>query len=357
MFCPRCHRSYTEGETTCAFDGTLLLAGRRIEHVRSKRTQHIGAILAGRWSIQGFLGQGSIARVYLAEDVKTQEPVAVKILEPPWAHDKVARDRFTKAANAAKDVIHDNIVAIQTVTARGDGTPFVVMEHLFGETLAEYIAVRGPMDSEIGLPVMREVALAIEVIHAHGLIHRGLKPENVFLLGDPGDPYAVKVLDVGFGKLRDATVTTNGTVAGGATHMAPEQCVADEVDARTDVYALGLVMYQSFTGKPAFEGEGDELMARSLLAPHRPLRSIVPTIDPGLEAIVDRCLRKDPALRYPTVAALRADIEALAGGHEPDALLESAPPGEVYMPHGAFSRLVARALYRRVGVPPPAFLS
>lgn len=357
MFCPRCHRTYTEGENVCAFDGAELVAGRRIEHVRSKRTQHMGAILAGRWAIKGFLGQGSIARVYLAEDVKNHEPVALKLLEPPWAHDKVARDRFTKAASDAQKIIHDNLVGIQTVAARGDGTPFVVMEHLFGESLGEYLAQRGPMDTEIGLPVMREVAVALEVVHAHGLVHRGLKPENVFLLGEPGDPYAVKVVDVGFGRLRDATVTTNGTVAGGATHMAPEQCVADEVDVRTDVYALGLVMYQTFTGKPAFEGEGDELMARSLLAPHRPMRAVLPGIDPGLEAIVDKCLRKDPALRYPTMSALRADIEAFAGGREPDALLDSAPPGEVYLPLGSFSRLVARALYKRVGVPPPAFLA
>src|SRR5512139_3483157 len=312
MFCPRCHRTYPEGETACAFDGEGLAAGRRIEHVRSRKTQHMGAILVGRYAIRGFLGHGGLARVYVAEDVKTQEPVAVKILEPPWAHDKVARDRFSAAALESKAIRHDNIVMIHSVAARGDGTPFVVMEYLFGESLAEYLKARGPMDLEIGLPVMREVALALEAVHAHGAIHRGVKPENVFLLGDPGDPYAVKVLDVGLGKIRDATVTTNGTVAGGTTHMAPEQCVADDVDPRTDVYGMGLVMYQALSGKPAFEGEGDELMARSLLAPHPPLRSIVPGIDPGIEAVVDRCLRKDPAIRYPTMAALRADLEAVA---------------------------------------------
>ncbi len=357
MFCPRCHRTYPEGETVCAFDGEGLAAGRRVEYVRARKTQHMGAVLAGRYAIRGFLGQGGMARVYVAEDTKTQEPVAVKILEPPWAHDKVARDRFSAAALQAKRIVHDNVVVIHSVSARGDGTPFIVMEYLFGESLGDYLSARGPMDLEIALPVLREVALALEAVHQLGLKHRGVKPENVFLLGDPGDPYAVKVLDVGLGKIRDATVTTNGTVAGGATHMAPEQCVADEVDARTDVYALGLVMYQVLTGRPAFEGEGDELLARSLLAPHAPLRTILPEIDTGLEAIVDRCLRKDPALRYTSMAALRADIEAVAGGQEPDAVLETAPPGEVYVPRGPFSRLVAKALYKRVGVPPPAFLA
>ena len=356
MFCPRCHRTYPEGESACAFDGEALLTGRRVEHVRVRKTQHIGAVLAGRYAVQGFLGHGALARVYLAEDVKTKEPVALKILEPPWAHDKVARERFTRAGIEAQAIAHDNLVAILAVTSRGDGTPIVVMEHLFGESLNEYLA-RGPMDTEIGLPVLREVAASLEAVHLGGMTHRGLKPENVFLVGEPGDPYAVKVLDAGFGRIRDATVTTNGTVAGGATHMAPEQCVADEVDARTDVYAFGLVMYETLSARRAFDGEGEELLARSLLAPHRPLRSLVPDIDPNLEAIVDKCLRKDPALRYATASALRADIEAAAEGQRPDAALDTAPAGEVYVPRGSFSRLVARSLYRRVGVSPPSFLA
>lgn len=358
MFCPRCHRTYLEGaEAVCSFDGEALVSGSRIGHLQVHKTQHMGAILAGRYAIQGFLGRGPLARVYLAEDVKTKEPVALKVLEPPWAHDKVARDRFTRAALEAQAIQHESLVAILNVTARGDGTPIVVMEHLFGETLAEYLA-RGPMDAEIALPVLREVALAIEAIHVGGMVHRGLKPENVYLVGEPGDPYAVKVLDVGFGRIRDATVTTNGTVAGGATHMAPEQCVADEVDARTDVYGLGLVMYETFTGKRAFEGESEELLAKSLVAPHRPARAHLPDIDPNVEAIIDRCLRKDPALRYPTASALRADLEAVAEGIEPDAAQDEAGAfGEVYVPHGSFSKLVARSLYRRVGVSPPSFLA
>ncbi len=357
MFCPRCHRTYADGETVCSFDGEGLVSGRRIEHLAVRQTQHMGAILAGRYAVQGFLGKGPLARVYLAEDVKTKEPVALKILDPPWAHDKVARDRFARAAHEAHAISHENLATILAVTARGDGTPIVVMEHLFGETLASYLK-RGAMDAEIGLPVLREVAMALEAIHLGGMIHRGLKPENVFLVGEPGDPYAVKVLDVGFGRIRDATVTTNGTVAEGATHMAPEQCVADEVDARTDVYAFGLVMYEVFTGRAAFEGEGDELLARSLVAPHRPARALVPDIDPNIEAIIDRCLRKDPRLRYATASALRADLEAVAEGAEPDAAQDTAGPvGEVYVPRGSFSRLVARSLYRRVGVSPPSFLA
>jgi serine/threonine protein kinase len=358
VFCPRCHRTYVEGvDEVCSFDGETLVAGRRIEHLHVRKTQHMGAVLAGRYAVQGFLGRGALARVYLAEDVKTKEPVALKVLEPPWAHDKVARDRFTRAALEAQAIQHENLVSILAVTSRGDGTPIVVMEHLFGETLAEYLQ-RGPMDTEIGLPVLREVALALEAVHVGGMVHRGLKPENVFLVGEAGDPYAVKVLDVGFGRIRDATVTTNGTVAGGATHMAPEQCVADEVDARTDVYGFGLVMYEMFTAKRAFDGEGEELLAKSLVAPHRPARALVPELDPNVEAIIDRCLRKDPALRYATASALRADIEAAAEGLEPDAAQDTASPvGEVYVPRGSFSRLVARSLYRRVGVSPPSFLT
>ncbi len=318
----------------------------------------MGAILGGRYAVRGFLGQGGLARVYLAEDAKTAEPVALKILEPPWAHDKVARDRFTKAAAAAQAIPHESLVRILAVTARGDGTPFVVMEHLFGESLGDYLRRNKVMDAEIGLPVLREVALALEAAHESGVVHRGLKPENIYLVGEPGEPYAVRVLDLGFGHLRDATVTTNGTVAGSANPVAPEQCVADEVDARTDVFALGLVMYHVFTGVPAFSAESpDELLARCLVAPHRPPRAVTPDIDPNIEAIIDKCLRKDPGVRYESMAHLRADIEAVAEGYEPDAAMDTEPKGEVYQPRGMFSKLVAKALYRRLSVPPPSFLA
>jgi serine/threonine-protein kinase len=358
MFCPRCHRTFGGEESNCTFDGEALVSARRIEFVKARKTRHMGAILGGRYAIQGFLGQGATARVYLAEDTKTGEPVAIKVLEPPWNHDRVAQERFSKAAVEAKAVVHPNVVRIHAVAARGDGTPYVVMEHLFGETLAEYLERHGTMDTEIGLPILREASVALEAVHEAGIVHRDVKPENIFLVGEPDDPYAVKLLDAGFARLRDATVTVTGAVVGTATAMAPEQCVADAVDTRTDVFGLGIVMYRAFTGQAPLSADSPEdQLAKNLIAPARPPRTITPDIDPGLEAVIEKCLRKDPEFRYARIADLRGDLEALASDTQPEAAREDAPPGEVYIPRTQFARLVAKALYRRLGVPAPAFLS
>lgn len=350
MICPRCHRVYTEGEERCAYDNEPLTNARRIDFVKAGRTRHIGAILGNRFQIRGFIGQGGTSRVYLAEDVHTAEPIALKILEPPWAHDRVARERFLQEATAASAIDHIGVARILFVGQRGDGTPYIAMEYLFGETLHASLDRQSPMDPDVALPVLIEVTTTLEAAHSAGVIHRDVKPENIFLLGEPGEPYAVRLVDFGFAKLRDSTITAAGTAIGTVGFMAPEQCVSDEVDGRTDVYGLGVVAYRALTGiMPFAEGPTDETLARHLLAPIPPSE-----LDPGLALIVEKCLRKDPAHRYASMGHLRADLEAVNEGREPDAALDSPPSEDVYVPRGPFSMMVARALYRKLGVPAPA---
>ncbi len=357
MICPRCHRTYPERETKCAYDGELLTNARRIDFVRAGRTRHIGAILGNRFQIRGFIGQGGTSRLYLAEDLESNEPVALKILEPPWAHDRVAQERFLQEARAISAIDHPGIVKIHFAGQRGDGTPYIAMEYLFGESLSAYLERSGTIDPDVGLPVLRSTALALQAAHARGVVHRDVKPDNIFLLGEPGDPYGVKLVDFGFAKLRDATITAAGVAIGTVAFMAPEQCVADTVDERTDVYGIGVVAFRMFTGVLPFgDSPPDDVLARHLIAPCPSATATRPEIDPLLGFVIERCLKKAPENRYANMAELIDDLDALAEGREPTAGRDSVH-GDAYEPQGPFSRLVARALYRKLGVPMPASLA
>jgi serine/threonine protein kinase len=350
MICPRCHRVYTDGEARCTYDAEPLTNAPRIDFVKAGRTRHIGAILGNRFQIRGFIGQGGTSRVYLAEDVHSHEPIALKILEPPWAHDRVARERFLQEATAAAAIDHLGVARILFVGQRGDGTPYIAMEYLFGETLQASLVRQSPMDPDVALPVLIEVATTLEAAHARGVIHRDIKPENIFLLGEPGEPYAVRVVDFGFAKLRDSTITAAGTAIGTVGFMAPEQCVSDDVDGRTDVYGLGVVAFRALTGVMPFDdGPTDETLARHLLSPLPPS-----DLDPSIACVISKCLRKDPAHRYASMAELRQDVEAVTNGQEPAAMRDIPPLEDVYVPKGPFSMMVARALYRKLNVPAPS---
>lgn len=354
MFCPRCYRSYQSTETHCAYDREPLTNARRMELVRAGRTRHIGAILGGRFQIAGFLNEGGTSRVYLAEDLQTKEPVALKVLQPPWAHDKVSRDRFLKEAHAAAAIRHQSIVRTEFIGQRGDGTPYVAMEFLFGESLTSYLARGQTVDADVVLPILREIACALQAAHEHDVIHRDVAPSSIFLIGEPGEPYAVKLLNFGFAKLRDATVTAAGTAHGSVTNMAPEQSVADEVDARTDIYSFGILAFRMFMGRLPFgDAPNDEVLAKHLLLQLPPMSEL----HPSLGAIIQRCTRKDPEHRYPTAAALIADLDALAEDRAVDQETLTPPSTDTYVPRGPYSRLIARALHRRLGVPLPAYLA
>jgi eukaryotic-like serine/threonine-protein kinase len=353
MICPRCHRTYDGAEKHCSFDGAELSDKPRIDHVQVGKTRHMGAILGDRFEIKGFLGQGGTSRVYLALDHRTQEPVALKLLEPPWAHDRVARERFMQEAEAAARIHHPGVARIIFVGQRGNGTPFIAMEFLYGETLRAFLTREVRMELDLLLPVLRELVATLEIAHLAGVIHRDVKPENVFLIGDLGEPYAVKLVDFGFAKLRDSTITAAGIAIGSVEYMAPEQCVTDTVDARTDVYGVGTLMFKAVTGRlPFADAPVEDILAHNLIAP-APRLITVADVDPFLSAVVEKCLRKDPHNRYASMGALLRDLDAVAEGHEPEAANVEAPPDDHYLPKGPFAQLAAKALYRRLNVPMP----
>jgi serine/threonine-protein kinase len=350
MLCPRCHRTYPSEEKHCGYDGAELTDARRVDIIAARQTRHLGAVIGGRYSIRGFIGQGGTARVYLVEDLQSGEPAALKLLEPPWSQDRVARERFAREAEAARAVEHPNVVQIHHVGVRSNGTPYLVMEYLHGESLASLLARESRLGVDIALPVFASVAEALVAAHAGGVLHRDLKPDNIFLVGEPGEPYGVKVVDFGLAKLRDATITAAGTAIGTAAFMSPEQCVADEADARSDVYGLGMTMFQVLTGSLPFEADAPEdFLAHNLITEPAAPSSLVPELGPDLDAVVRKCLRKDPSRRYSTMAELAGELDALLQERHPSAAAAEQVAGDDhYTPKTPFSVLVAKALRKRL---------
>jgi serine/threonine-protein kinase len=281
---------------------------------RRSSTTKVGALIAGRYAVRGRIGEGGMARVYRAEDALTGEEVAIKILEPEHVVRPGGMDAFLREAAAARAASHPNIVRTLEAGQRGDGRPYLVMELLEGETLGERLA------RERVVPVLEAIRVAVEIAdglaaaHAAGIVHRDVKPDNVFLVGPRGAPRGAKLLDFGLAAIEvDEPATTGGIAAGTMSTMAPEQVLDDGVDGRTDVYGLGVVLFHALTGQLPFEGPEDlVVLAHQVFSPAPPVSWIAEGLPPGVEQVVAAALRKSPEHRYPTMDALRADLARLA---------------------------------------------
>lgn len=362
MFCARCHRAFPDGKTECDRHGGPLVTAL-FPFIPSRPTEREGLVIAERFEIKGVLGEGGSGRVYLAEDLVSRRPVAVKIPDVPKMHRAATSARFRREAEVAKIIDHVNVVDTFFTGELADGTPVIVMEYLFGETLGARARREGPLAVPVVLAVAREVAMALAAAHREGIFHRDMKPDNVFLVGEPGQHHAVKVVDFGLAKVRNEKRTSTGTTLGTVEFMAPEQCVADPSDGRTDIYGLGAVMYRTLTGVLPFEDKQIEvLLAKQLIESPIPVRHLAPTVPAPVEKLVLACLSKDPSRRPDTMATVATELDALlvwmsAGGPRPE--VSWVPPSAVdpdrYIPRGYASRLVASALYRKLGKTPPEF--
>ncbi len=312
VFCPRCHRDYPSHYTFCPVDGEATTERPNLDQVRASPTRITDALLNKRYKVRGFIGKGGMARVYLAEDEQTGRAVAVKVLERPWANDENGRRRFLREALAVSRIGHPNIVNIFEAGLREeDQAPYLVMEFLFGEPVGRYLARDGTIPTEIALPALQQAASALAAAHKKGVIHRDVKPDNLFLIGEPGDPYELKVLDFGLSKLQTSDLTAVGSVLGTPAYMAPEQALAETADERSDVYGLGMVMYRAFTGASPFGGDDVTVLAHQVHSPLMRPREIDETIDPRVEQVILTATRKDPKHRYPAMDVFFDDLGKL----------------------------------------------
>jgi len=279
-----------------------------------------GRTLDGRYRLQSLLARGGMASVWLGDDTLLARPVAVKTLHPELALDTDTRTRFRNEAVAVASLAHPDIVATYD-TGEDDGVAYLVMELVEGPNLRRMLDERGALPIAEAVRIARGVAAALDHAHRNGIVHRDIKPANVLV-----PPHApVKVTDFGIAKAGDGPdLTRAGTVLGTARYLSPEQLSGDPVDARTDLYGLGLLLHEMLAGRAPFTGDSETSAALArLTTPPPPLRSLRPDVPPRLEAITLRCLALDPADRYPDAAALGEDLAEMAGGAE----LHLTPPG------------------------------
>lgn len=310
-----------------------------------------GAIIDGRYLIQEFVGQGGMSRVYRAEDMLTQEPVAVKILHRERATDELACDRFLREVEVAATIVHPNVIRVLDAGDGDDGVPFLVLEFLFGESLGDLLRRDGVVDPLFVLSLLKKAALGLAAAHGAGIIHRDVKPDNLFLVGERDHAHELKVMDFGMAKLLEGESTAAGMALGTLEYMAPEQAIADAVDARTDVYGLGVVLYKLVTGRVPFIVADTALMiAKHLFLPPPRPTTLVTDLDPCLEAVILKALRKNPNNRYATMDEMREDLERLLGERSGQLIASSLAPLEedTFQPTNLLSRTAASALRRRL---------
>jgi eukaryotic-like serine/threonine-protein kinase len=270
----------------------------------------VGETIAGRYELEEVVGHGGMSTVYKAHDSLLERNVALKVLHQQYNEDEDFVERFKREARSVAQLQHPNIV---TVIDRGEeGTrQYIVFEYIDGENLKELVVRKGRLEVREALEIALEIARGLAFAHEHGLVHRDVKPQNVLLNGDG----RAKVTDFGIARSIDvehsASVTQTGTVLGTSNYIAPEQASGQPVDAHTDVYSLGIVLYEMLTGEVPFPGESFVAVAMKHIQEPSPnvldSRGDVPL---RVAEMIDRALEKDPEHRFPTMDAFAAEIEA-----------------------------------------------
>ena len=279
-------------------------------------------VINDRYELGRRIGRGGMAEVFVARDRLLDRPVAVKVLFPEHAKDPLFVERFRREAMSAAGLNHPNIVGVYD-WGQVNNTYYIAMEYVQGRTLADILQATGRLSVLQACDIAGEVAAALASAHQHGVVHRDIKPANI-LVGSTGQ---VKVADFGIaravGAAFEQNLTQSGAVMGTATYFSPEQAQGSQPDPRSDLYSLGVVMYEMIVGEPPFVG--DNAIAVAYKQVHdQPvaLRTREPDISPAFNAIVMKCLEKDPLRRYGSAGALADDIRRFVDGEEVSAFLE-----------------------------------
>jgi serine/threonine-protein kinase len=304
----RCHedpRAYSSAvELEAAVQGTGLESSES-EHKESW-TPALGEVLSGRYRILGLLGSGGMGVVMTAHDIDSDRQVAVKMMPPRMARRRSAVERLLREARAASAIESDHVVRIFEAGTGADSTPYLVMEHLGGKTLGELITERGPLPVQEAVDYVLQACVAVAECHARGIVHRDLKPDNVMVLDEPGRRGSVKILDFGISKadwLAEDSVpgrlTATVDVLGTPTYMSPEQVrSSSNVDGRTDMWSLGVILYEALTGRPPFVAHNVPALAAMIVSDDpEPLPQLRGDVPGGLSHVVLQCLAKHPDRR------------------------------------------------------------
>ncbi len=312
--CPACGQVHDQGTVICPITGVSLRF--------SDPTRAAGQVIGGKYLVTGLLGRGGMGAVYEAEHIELGRKVAIKILLPESSGNPRQIERFKREARSAASIGHENIVQIFDLDTSEDGSIYIVMEHLLGTDLADLLHRSGKK----GLGWRRTAVIALQAArglgaaHGHSIVHRDLKPENVFIATDRQGADLVKIVDFGIAMMREATgghrLTAEGVLIGTPFYMSPEQARGErELDARTDVYALGTVIYEMLTGTVLFDGDTYlEILAKHQVDPPPPLRERCPDLDcpSQIESMVYSMLQKERDSRPQTMAEVAAVLGPFA---------------------------------------------
>lgn len=323
-----------------------------------------GQVLGERYRVGHVIGEGGMGTVYAAEHIAIQKKLAIKVLAEEFAGQRVYRRRFIREARAVSKIDHPNVIRVSDFGVTPQGSLFLVTELLRGEPLAATIAREGALPWSRARPMLLQIARGIAAAHQQHILHRDIKPENCFRIHLEGNEDFIKVLDFGLAKILgtehsvESSLTASGRVIGTAEYIAPEQIRGEQVDARTDIYSFGVVMYELLTGCVPFSGMNYALvLEQHLSADPIPPSHVAPKagIPPLLDELVLQALAKDPVERFGSMQAVSTALEAIPVASAPVAKpLQTEPRRFKTVPAPRMTEVVAQPSPRQTA-PPPSF--
>ena len=329
--CSQCGTSYPNNVRFCTRDGTVL------EDAVSTETEHVGKVLAGKYKLDAYLSKGGMGSVFRATHLMLEKQVALKVIKPELVGSSEFVRRFQREARAATSLNHPNIVGVYDLGQTDDGALYIAMEFVDGASLKDVIRTSGPMDPIRIVRIMRQILSALALAHRHQIVHRDLKPQNIMLTTDRDGNEIAKLVDFGIAKTFDdrTQLTATGFAIGTPQYMAPEQAAGTEVDGRSDLYSLGIILYEMLVAEVPFNDPSTPAILVKHLTeiPVRPsLRRTDVSVHRGLEDVAVRCLEKDRSKRFQTaeevaqaIAAAVALDENAASVSQAATLLTGAP--------------------------------
>ncbi|MBN2724966.1 MAG: protein kinase [Deltaproteobacteria bacterium] len=309
--CPACNATYEDDKVFCPKDG-----GKLVEAGSADSDSRIGQVINKRYRLDRLLGEGGMGEVYEASHVIINKKVAIKFLRPEITSSTEAVKRFYQEATSASSIGHENIIEIDDFGELEDGTIYLSMEFLQGKALSD-VMLSGPLDTARALDFMKQICDGLNAAHVKNIVHRDMKPENVIIVKNRKGREIVKILDFGIAKMSSNEgegqgLTKTGTIFGTPHYMAPEQAMGNKLDHRADIYSVGVIMFEIFTGSVPFKAESFMgILTQHITTPPPPPTTLNSNIHPRIEQTILKAMAKDPDERFQTMGEFLADLNAV----------------------------------------------